>query len=134
MLGILLLLGLLQVPPLWGQSDIPFDPRTCGYACSSNDISVLGAQLYVDVNATTPLMPGCNPGDNVLAYLCVTFQNTTNSTRKVVAIAADVYADNVLVDLLAYCPNLIIDGSATETFCVPTPITWVCGQTLELRD
>lgn len=116
------------------QGNLPFDPRTCILNCTANDVEVTAAQLYADAAGTTPLASTCTPGTNVTAYLGITFRNNSNANRGVIALAADVYINGTFSSELKYCPSLALLGNQTKVFVIPTAITWVCGESIELKN
>lgn len=118
----------------FAQGNLPFDPRGCGLNCTANDVDVTAAQLYSDAAGTTKLSGVCTPGTNVTAYLGITFKNNSNANRGVIALAADVYFNGAFSSVLKYCPSLSLSGSQTKVFIIPTAITWVCGESIELRN
>jgi hypothetical protein len=119
---------------VFGQSPLPLDPRTCGDPCTANDVRVIGAELFVDEDGTIPLYPGCTIGYSVSAYLCVKYINNTSSNRGVLAITADITSPGQPNQLLNYCPADVLGPNETAVFCVPTAISWVCGNSLTLRN
>ena len=117
-----------------GQGNLPFDPRGCSLNCTANDVDVTGAQLYSDAAGTTPLTSACTSGSTVIAYLGITFLNNSNANRGVTALATDIYFNGVFNQAIKYCPSLILSGGQTKVFIIPVPISWVCGEAIELRN
>jgi PKD repeat protein len=129
-----LLISCIHGFEITAQGPLPFDPRDCGLNCTANDVNITGAQLYTDLAGTTPLTGTCNIGSNVNAYIGITFVNNSNSDRGVIALAADVFYNGTFAFELKYCPSLILSGNQTKVFIIPIAISWVCGQSIELRD
>jgi len=119
---------------LSAQGPLTFDPRNCGLNCSANDVRVTAAQLYADAAGTTPLTGTCTPGTSIVAYLGVTFTNNSSGPKHVLALAVDIWTNNVNTGTLLYCPALDLAGGASLVYTIPVPITWVCGQAIELRN
>lgn len=116
------------------QGELPFDPRDCNLNCTANDVNITGAQLFTDLAGTIPLVGTCTQGENINAYIGITYVNNSNANRGVIALAADIYLNGVFANELKFCPSLILAGNQTKVFIIPIAITWVCGQSIELRN
>ena len=80
----------------------------------------------------TPLTT-CNLGDPVNAYVMLCVRNNAAADRYAIRVAYGLYLDGVKVDTFAGCVLDAIPGKDSTTVAV-SPVSWVCGQRVELRN